>query len=180
MKTIEQAVLDKILYIGEEIPESLMNDPRPKFIVLGTPQELIDETAEQNKHTPEQQSDCQLSHYGPCTAQCTPEQPNEVERILSEFKRLYGENAPAREPHSYDYLRQILTPLIEDRDAKAREVVEEMLEVSDTIIGKIKSIENPPEAQSAIIHNKGFVYGVESLVANIKAIALSHNIDLPE
>lgn len=42
-KTVEQAILDKILYIGEEIPESLVNDKRPKFVVLGTPQELIDE-----------------------------------------------------------------------------------------------------------------------------------------
>lgn len=42
-KTLEQAILDKIVYIGEEIPQSLVNDKRPKFIVLGTPQELIDE-----------------------------------------------------------------------------------------------------------------------------------------
>jgi hypothetical protein len=45
-KTVEQAILDKILYIGDEIPESLMNDTRPKFIVLGSPQELIDECGE--------------------------------------------------------------------------------------------------------------------------------------
>ncbi len=44
MKTIEQALLDRILYIGEEIPTELANDPRPKFVVLGTPQEVIDET----------------------------------------------------------------------------------------------------------------------------------------
>jgi hypothetical protein len=42
-KTLEQAILDKIVYIGDEIPQSLVNDKRPKFIVLGTPQELIDE-----------------------------------------------------------------------------------------------------------------------------------------
>ena len=43
MSKIEQAILDKILYIGEEIPNGIVNDKRPKFIVLGTPQELIDE-----------------------------------------------------------------------------------------------------------------------------------------
>ena len=46
MKTTEQALQEKILYIGDEIPESLMTDKRPKFIVLGTPQEFIDETSE--------------------------------------------------------------------------------------------------------------------------------------
>lgn len=44
MKTISQAILDKILYIGEEIPDSIADDPRPKFVVLGTPAELIEET----------------------------------------------------------------------------------------------------------------------------------------
>jgi len=44
IKTVEQAILDKILYIGEEIPKAVAEDPRPKFVVLGTPQELIDET----------------------------------------------------------------------------------------------------------------------------------------
>ena len=44
--TVEQAMLNKILYIGNEIPESLMSDKRPKFILLGTPQEFIDETSE--------------------------------------------------------------------------------------------------------------------------------------
>ena len=45
MKTTEQALKEKILYIGDKIPESLMSDERPKFIVLGTPQEFIDETS---------------------------------------------------------------------------------------------------------------------------------------
>ena len=45
-KTITQAILDKILYIGEKIPEAVANDNRLKFVVLGTPQELIDETNE--------------------------------------------------------------------------------------------------------------------------------------
>jgi hypothetical protein len=44
IKTVEQAILDKILYIGEQIPKGVANDPRPKFVVLGSPQELIDET----------------------------------------------------------------------------------------------------------------------------------------
>ena len=50
MKTIEQAIRDKILYIGDEIPEALMIDKRPKFIVLGSPQELIDETISQKQN----------------------------------------------------------------------------------------------------------------------------------
>lgn len=44
MKTIEQSLLDRILYIGEKIPVSLIEDDRPKFIILGTPQEVINET----------------------------------------------------------------------------------------------------------------------------------------
>lgn len=48
-KTTEQALLEKILYIGNKIPESLISDGRPKFIVLGTPQEFIDETTEPSK-----------------------------------------------------------------------------------------------------------------------------------
>lgn len=43
MKTIEQVLLDKIVYVGGELPEAVANDPRPKFIVLGTPQEFLDE-----------------------------------------------------------------------------------------------------------------------------------------
>lgn len=49
MKTTEQAIREKILYIGDKIPESLLADERPKFIVLGTPQEFIDETSEPSK-----------------------------------------------------------------------------------------------------------------------------------
>ena len=48
-KTIKQAILDKILYIGNEIPKAVSNDKRPKFVVLGTPQELIDETTKTAK-----------------------------------------------------------------------------------------------------------------------------------
>lgn len=43
-KTIEQALLDKLLYIGNEIPEALAKDKRSKFILLGNPQEFMDET----------------------------------------------------------------------------------------------------------------------------------------
>jgi hypothetical protein len=48
MKTIKQAILDKLLYIGEEIPSGVAEDKRPKFVLLGTPQELIDETTEKS------------------------------------------------------------------------------------------------------------------------------------
>jgi len=44
MKTIEEAIRDKILYIGNDIPDGVAKDSRSKFVVLGTPQELIDET----------------------------------------------------------------------------------------------------------------------------------------
>lgn len=43
MKTLEETIRDKILYIGEEVPEFFVEDKRPKFIVLGSPQELMDE-----------------------------------------------------------------------------------------------------------------------------------------
>ena len=43
-KTIEESLLDRILYIGNEIPEGLANDSRDKFILLGCPQDVIDET----------------------------------------------------------------------------------------------------------------------------------------
>lgn len=42
-KILESMLLSKILYIGEEIPESIAKDKRPKFVLLGTPQEFIDE-----------------------------------------------------------------------------------------------------------------------------------------
>ena len=49
MKTLEQALLDKILYIGNEIPEGVANDKRAKFVILGNPQELIDEVTTNQK-----------------------------------------------------------------------------------------------------------------------------------
>lgn len=48
-KTIEHSLQNRILYIGDEIPEALTKDSRPKFIILGTPQEVIDETTNSNK-----------------------------------------------------------------------------------------------------------------------------------
>ena len=45
-KSIEELFLDKILYIGNKIPSSLFNDERDKFILLGTPQELLDKIEE--------------------------------------------------------------------------------------------------------------------------------------
>ena len=47
---LEQILLDNILYIGEEIPELLAKDKRPKFVVLGTPQEIINETKSNIKY----------------------------------------------------------------------------------------------------------------------------------
>ena len=47
-KTIEESLLDRILYIGNEIPEGLANDSRDKFILLGCPQDVIDETKTSN------------------------------------------------------------------------------------------------------------------------------------
>jgi len=46
MKKLEQLLLNKIVYIGDEIPQSLTKDKRPKFVLLGTPKELIDEFGE--------------------------------------------------------------------------------------------------------------------------------------
>lgn len=40
--TVEQWLRQNILFIGNEIPTSMETDPRDKFILLGTPQELID------------------------------------------------------------------------------------------------------------------------------------------
>jgi len=43
-KTIEQSMLDRILYIGKEIPDGVSKDTRSKFVLLGFPQQVIDET----------------------------------------------------------------------------------------------------------------------------------------
>jgi hypothetical protein len=52
LRTVEEALLGRILYIGDKIPKDLTDDPRPKFILLGTPQEFIDETSEKIKIKP--------------------------------------------------------------------------------------------------------------------------------
>ena len=39
--TLEQYMLNEMLYIGNEIPESLYNDPRDKFMILGTPNDML-------------------------------------------------------------------------------------------------------------------------------------------
>ena len=49
MKELEQELLNRILYIGDKLPEDVANDPRPKFVVLGTPQELIDSLKKETK-----------------------------------------------------------------------------------------------------------------------------------
>lgn len=63
MKTINQAVLDKILYIGEKIPDVGLNDDRPKFVLLGTPQELIDEVGGGLKNKTEFEIACWIAEY---------------------------------------------------------------------------------------------------------------------
>lgn len=50
MKTnLTQILLNKILYVGSEIPEALIEDKREKFVLLGTPQELLDAVEIENK-----------------------------------------------------------------------------------------------------------------------------------
>ena len=41
--------MNRLLYIGEEIPESLVNDKRPKFMLLGVPADLIKELEKINE-----------------------------------------------------------------------------------------------------------------------------------
>lgn len=43
MSKLNDAMLQRILYIGDTIPDGVADDTRPKFVLLGTPQELIDE-----------------------------------------------------------------------------------------------------------------------------------------
>ena len=42
---IEQLFLDRILYIGDELPSGVADDPRPKFVLLGAPNDLIEALA---------------------------------------------------------------------------------------------------------------------------------------
>lgn len=63
MKTIETSLMDRILYIGNEIPEGVYDDKRDKFVVLGTPQEVIDETSKKLKNKSEFQIACWIAEY---------------------------------------------------------------------------------------------------------------------
>lgn len=62
MKTLEQALLDKIYYIGNELPANTQNDKRPKFVVLGTPGELIKEVGT-TKDKSEFDTACWIAEY---------------------------------------------------------------------------------------------------------------------
>lgn len=63
MKTLDKALLDKILYIGNAIPESIAKDTRSKFIILGTPQELMDEVGGNLKSKSEFDIGCWIAEY---------------------------------------------------------------------------------------------------------------------
>jgi hypothetical protein len=63
MKTLDKALLDKILYIREDIPESLTKDTRSKFIILGTPRELMDEVGGSLKDKSEFEISCWIAEY---------------------------------------------------------------------------------------------------------------------
>lgn len=43
-KSVEASLRDRIFYIGNEIPGPVAHDHRAKFVVLGCPQDVIDET----------------------------------------------------------------------------------------------------------------------------------------
>ena len=45
----KELFLDKILYIGDKIPSSLFNDKRRKFILLGTPKELLNKIKKETR-----------------------------------------------------------------------------------------------------------------------------------
>lgn len=42
-KELEEMMRNRVLYIGKEVPEALIHDPRPKFVLLGTPAELLED-----------------------------------------------------------------------------------------------------------------------------------------
>ena len=46
MKKLEQAILDRIYFIGDNIPDAVAKDTRKKFVLFGTPQDLIDDVEE--------------------------------------------------------------------------------------------------------------------------------------
>jgi len=95
-------------------------------------------------------------------------EPNEVERIVSDFvARFYGNSGSEFTSLQANYLRQILTPLIEDRDAKARDAVEQVIKFRDE-----------EERRAFQFMDRERHYSVGVLDRLIKS--LSHNIDLSE
>ena len=46
MTNIEEIISNRILYIGNEIPESIAKDTHSKFVLLGNPHEVINELRE--------------------------------------------------------------------------------------------------------------------------------------
>jgi hypothetical protein len=38
---LEEVILDKLVYVGENIPETIVNDKFTKFVLLGTPSQFI-------------------------------------------------------------------------------------------------------------------------------------------
>ena len=75
-------------------------------------------------------------------------------------------------------LMELADLLTHQHTGHAREMLEIVENAANHIINKSKSIENPPEAHSAITHNRGFIYGVEALRDDIKVIAIKKNIKL--
>jgi hypothetical protein len=96
------------------------------------------------------------------TEQNTLTTEHEVERIVEEFlsKCFFDVKHIADEDEAVDWLRTTLTPLIEDRNARAREVVGDILSKQDWL-----GIGNGEQEQAVT-------------VTDIKTIALSHDIDL--
>ncbi len=94
----------------------------------------------------------------------TPEHQNEVERMVKSTMNAFCLESKVTEQHALEieqHLRQILTPLIEDRDAKAREVVNE-------VKNWVRTRDHYDGTGSYIIK--------EELLEKLEA--LSHNIDL--
>lgn len=63
MKTTSQAIAEKILFIGNEVPESFTKDKRSKFILLGTLQEFIDETSVKIRQKDQFEISCWIAEY---------------------------------------------------------------------------------------------------------------------
>ena len=63
MKTIEQSLQDRILYIGDEVPDTFLTDTRSKCIFLGNPQEIIDEVNGKLKDKTEFEIACWIAEY---------------------------------------------------------------------------------------------------------------------